>query len=111
MNREALDSQAAPIKELSDEKERELRVLEEQERLQDDAADMERRVVERCREFSDSLDDLDGWGKRAVLSAFGVQVRASKDDLLITLRVSPECTTIGRTLALLRECSHRCRWA
>lgn len=85
--------------------------LEKQQRREDDMLEVERRVLERCREFSDSLDDLDGRGKRAVLSAFGVQVRASKDDLLITLSVSPECTTIGRTLASQRGRSRRCQLA
>ena len=93
-----IESDAAAVKNLLEEKRRALSLLEEQQRREDDTLEVERRVVERCREFSDSLDDLDGQGKRAVLSAFGVQVRASKDDLLITLRVSPECTTIGRTL-------------
>ena len=87
------------MKALTDEKERALRVLEDQRKRKDDAAEVERRVVERCREFSDSLDGLDGKGKRAVLSAFGVQVQASKDDLRITLSISPECTTIGQTSA------------
>ena len=93
-----IESDAAAVKNLLEEKRRALSLLEEQQRREDDTLEVERRVVERCREFSDSLDDLDGKGKRAVLSAFGVQVQASKDNLLITLSVSPECTTIGQTL-------------
>ena len=93
-----IESDAAALRNLLEEKHRALSLLEEQQRREDDMLEVERRVLERCREFSDSLDDLDGRGKRAVLAAFGVQVRASKDDLLITLSVSPECTTIGRTL-------------
>ena len=106
-----IESDAAALRNLLEEKRRALSLLEEQQRREDDMLEVERRVLERCREFSDSLDDLDGKGKRAVLSAFGVQVRASKDDLLITLSVSPECTTIGRTLASQRGRSRRCQLA
>ena len=43
-----LEAQIGPLKALSDEKERALRVLEEQLRHKDDAAEMERRIVEQC---------------------------------------------------------------
>ena len=92
-----IESDAASVKNLLEEKRRALALLEEQQRREDDTIEVERRVIERCREFSDSLDGLDGPGKRAVLAAFGVKVQASKTDLLITLTVSPKCPTIGRT--------------
>ena len=66
-DREALDSQVAPIKALSDEKKRELHVLEEQQRQRDDLKELDRRVREVCQHVSDRLDNLDAEGRRARL--------------------------------------------
>ena len=110
-DREALDSQVAPIKALSDEKKKDLLILEEQQRHRDDSEELDRRVREVCQQVSDRLDNLDAEGRRAVYAAFGVSVQASLEELLITLTISYKCTTIGRTSASPHERSHRCRWA
>ena len=49
---EALESQIAPIKALSDEKKKALLVLEEQQRQRDDAGELDRRVREVCQNVS-----------------------------------------------------------
>ncbi len=108
---EVIEADAAAVKNLLREKREALSELEEQLRREDDALEFERRVLDRCRELAVSLDSLDDAGKRAVFGGFGVEVRASKTDLLIRLTVSPECTTIGQTWASPRERSRRCRWA
>ncbi len=99
LDREALDSQVAPIRALSEEKRKELNILVEQQRLRDESSELDRRVREVCQRVSDRLDNLDLEGRRAVYSAFGVSVKASRDDLLITLVISNKCTTIGQTSA------------
>ena len=97
LDREALDSQIAPIKDLSDGMKKELQVLEGQEWQREELSELERRVREVCQLVSDRLDRLDAEGRRAVYAAFGVSVKADLNHLLITLRVSPECTTTERT--------------
>lgn len=96
---DVLEAEAAAVKTLLGEKREALGQFEEQQRREEDALEFERRVLDRCGELAVSLDGLDEAGKRAVFAAFGVKVRASKTELLITLTVSPECTTIGQTLA------------
>ena len=95
IDQDLLDLQTGPVKALCDEKGRALRVLEEQQRLKDDAADMERRIVERCRK----LENLSFEGKRSMFAAFGLKVEATREDVSITIIVGPEFTTTGQTLA------------
>jgi hypothetical protein len=91
--------QIGPVKSLCDEKERALRILEEQQRFQDDAAEMELRIVEQCRELSRRLENLDFEGKRGVFAAFGLMVEATREGVSITVVVDPEFTTIAQTSA------------
>ena len=104
------DTQIGPVKALCDEKERALRVLEDQQRFKDDAAQMERRIAGLCRKLSRRLENLDFEGKRSLFAAFGLKVEATRDDVSITVVVDPEFTTIGQTSALPRGCSPRSRW-
>ena len=90
IDQEILESQIAPVKALCDEKERGLRVLEDQQKSKDDAAEVERRIVEMCQQFSEKLDGLDFEGKRSTMAAFGVKIEATRDDMLITLVVDPK---------------------
>ena len=99
------------MKALSDEMERALRVLEEQLRHKDDAAEMERRIVEQCEWLCRKLEHLDFEGGRSLFDAFGMKVDATREDISITLVVDPRVTTIGRTLASPRGRSRRSRWA
>ncbi len=94
-----LETQIGPVKTLCDEKEEELLLLAAQKQQNDDAEEAGRRVAEYCQAVSDKLDDLDLEGKRATLAAFGVKFEATRDDLSITIRIDPNCTTIARTLA------------
>ena len=54
---------------------------------------------EICQKVSHRLDNLDTEGRRAIYAAFGVSVQASREELLITIVVSENCTTTGQTLA------------
>ena len=110
IDEEILLSQLAPVKALSDEKRRALAELEEQESARDDAALMERRIVEVCEKVSSKLETLDFDGKRELLGAFRAKVHATRDEFRVVLEVSPELTTTGQTLASPRERSRRCRW-
>ena len=49
IDQELMERQTGPVKALCDEKERALRVLEEPQRFKDDAAEMERRIVDQCK--------------------------------------------------------------
>ena len=99
--RRILERQIGPVKALCHEKERVLRVLEQQQRFKDDAADMERRIAEQCRKLSRKLETLDFEAKRSMLGAFGLKVEATRDEASITLVVDPNFTTTEQTLALL----------
>ena len=99
VDEDLLAGQIGPLKALCDEKERDLRALEDQQRFKDDAAEVERRIVEVCREVSGKLDGLDFEGKRATLAAFGVKVQATRDEMSMTVVVDPKVTTIAQTLA------------
>ena len=99
IDQDLLELRIGPLKALCDEKERSLRVLEEQERLQDDAADMERRIVGQCLKLAERLGNLDFEGKRAMFAALGLKVEATRDDVSITVVLDPKFTTTERTLA------------
>ena len=94
-------AQLAPVKTLYDEKRRALAVLEEQRRNKDDASLVEERIVEMCQQVSAGLENLDFWGKRRVLEAFGVKVHVNRDDFRMVMEMSPEITTIGQTSGCL----------
>ena len=96
---EILESRIAPLKMLADEKERALRVLEEQQRQLDDEAEIERRIFEACQLFSERLDSLSHDEKRAILAAYGAKSEVSREELPITLEISSLRTTIAQTLA------------
>ena len=106
-----LKGQIGPLKALHDEKERALQALEDQQRHKDDAAEVERRIIEACREVSKRLDGLDFEGKRAAFAAFGVRVQATREEMSMTIVVDPSVTTIVQTWASRHEHNHRCRWA
>jgi hypothetical protein len=74
-------------------------VPEEQQRQKDDAAEAGQRIAQFCQPVHETLDDLDFDGQRATLATFGVHVEATRGVVSITVRVDPNATTIGRTLA------------
>ena len=99
MGEEFLKSRIAPLKVLYDEKRQLLRVLEEQERLRDDASLVRDRVTEYCRQLEEKLENLDFDGRRALLGVFGARVEACRDDVSMTVVLDPKFTTTGQTLA------------
>ena len=114
IDQEILESRIAPVKALYDEKRQSLRVLEEQERLRDDADLVWERMAEYCHQLEEKLEHLDFEGRRALLGVFGVRVEASRDEVSMTVVLDPkyaEFTTIERTLASPHAHSRRCRWA
>ena len=99
IDEDLLEGQIGPLKALSDEKERALQALEDQQRHKDDAGKVERRIIEACREVSKRLDGLDSEGKRATLAAFSVRVQATREEMSMTVVVDPSVTTIVQTSA------------
>ena len=98
VDQEVLETQLGPVKALCDEKEELLRLLEAQQRQNDDAADVAARLQEYCRLISEQIDRLDFDGKRAALAAFGVTVQASRQTLVVTVHIDPNVSSIGHTL-------------
>ena len=101
IDQEILSSRIAPLKALYDEKRQLVRILEEQQRLRDDAAVIRERVKEYCSQLVERLDNLDFGGRRALLGVFGVRVEASRDDVVMTVVLDPRYanfTTIAQTL-------------
>ena len=94
VDQEILEGQLAPLKVLFEEKQQALRVLEMQLQQRGDVVEMERRIVEMCSSVSEKLDELDFDGKRATLGAFGVKLVVSREELSITMVVSPEFAAI-----------------
>ena len=90
-----LMAKAGPIKALREEKQRQLRILEEQQKSKDEAAEAERRIAEYCQRFEEGLENLDIEGKRATLAAFGVRVEATPEELSTTITVDPAATTMS----------------
>ena len=99
IDEDLLEGQIGPLKAFSDEKERALQALEDQQRHKDDAAEIERRVIEACREVSNRLDGLDFEGKRATLAAFGARVQATREEMSMTIVVDPDVITTEQTSA------------
>ena len=94
-----LEGKIGPVKTLCDQKETELRELEDQQKLEADSVETEHRIRELCGEFAAKLATLDYDGKRSTLAAFGIKVEATREELLTTLVVGPKFTTIARTSA------------
>ena len=114
INQGILERQIGTVKTLCDAKRELLSTLEEQRRMRDNAAEIPDRIADYCRQLEPKLANSDFNGKRALLSAFGVRVQATRDDVTITVFFDPrldDYTTIARTWALRRVRSRRCRWA
>ena len=82
--------QIGPPNALRDEKEGALTTLEDQQRHKGDAAEVERRIVEVCRQVQEKLDNMDSKGKRPTLAAFGVKVQATREEISMTVIVEPK---------------------
>lgn len=80
----------AALKVLGDAMERLLRILEEQQRCGDDAELFESRIVELSEEIFEHLAGLDKGGMRAVMKAFDVKVKVSREEVFVRLTVDPK---------------------
>ena len=89
-----LENRIGPLNLRRDEKERELGVLEDQQNKKDDVLHAKERIAEYCRRLEEGLDNLEVEGKRATLAAFGVKVKATREDLKVTMEINPGATTI-----------------
>ena len=94
-----LERQIAPVKALYDETWRSLHSLQEQQRISDDAVDVERRIVGLCQHLATKLHSLDFNGQRALLGTFGVHVETTRDEVSLTVVLDPKFTTIEQTSA------------
>ena len=92
---DVLKAKSGPLKALREEKEGQLRILEEQQKSKDAVAAAEKRIAEYCERFQKGLDHLDIESKRATLAAFGVRVEATHEDVSITVTVDPAATTMS----------------
>ena len=101
IDQELLERQIGPVKALCDEKRQSLRVLEEQQRVRDSKWERESRVHWLCQQLAVKLESLDFDEKRALLGAFAVEVKASRDEADIKLVLDPKFTTIEQTLGCL----------
>ena len=97
IDQELLERQIGPVKALCDEKRQSLRVLEEQQHVRDSKWEREPRPLVMSA-VAVKLDSLDFDEKRALLGAFAVEVKASRDEADIKLVLDPKFTTIEQTL-------------
>ena len=91
---ETLKNRATQVQATLERKRRSLKALEEQQKAKDDAAMAEERITAYCQQFRENLAELDAEGKRALFSAFGVMVVATRDDLQVRITVNPDATVM-----------------
>ena len=84
-----LERLIAPVKRLYDERRQELALLMEQQKMQKESADMEEVIRDCCGRIAEKLDNASFQEKRAVFSAFGVQVEATVRELVVKMTVDP----------------------
>ncbi len=106
-----IESDAAALRNLLEEKHRALSLLEEQQHGEDDMLEVERRIVGQCLKLAERLGALDFEGKRAMFAALGLKVEATREDVSVTVVLDPKFTTTERTLASQHGRSRRCQWA
>lgn len=94
IDQEILERQISPVKLLCDEREKTLRSLEEQQAKKEDIVQAEERIKEYCERVAKKLDDADFDAKRSAMTAFGVNVEATRTELSVTMAVDPSATTI-----------------
>ena len=95
IDQDILLGESASLRLLCGEKEQALRALEEQQRNKEAAAEADDRIREFCERISERLKNLDFDGKRAVLSALGVKVTVTKQNISITVVVDPSVTAMS----------------
>ena len=95
IDEDILEHRISPLKLMRTEKEQALGALKEQQRNVDAASVVKEQIEEYCRRISESLDDLDFEGKRAVMAAMGVRGEVTEESLSITMVVDPSVTTVS----------------
>ena len=86
---EILESQMTKLILLREDLRLKLKELVEQERLVEEASEIEGRIRSHCERLREGVDDLDFNGKRQVLAALGIQVYATKEDWWMTGVIDP----------------------
>ena len=110
INQRVYEKLAAGINNASDQVERELALLVEQKGVVEDWDGLEEGIRVAFLRYADSLDELDDDGMNRLMNLLKVQLTATHGRVLVTGMVDPALFTIGRTSALLRVRSRRCRW-
>jgi len=87
--REVLHGRMAKLNLRRDELQLKLKELNEQERLVEEASEIEGRIRAYCERLREGLDELDFNGKRQVLAALGVRVYATKAEWWMTGVIDP----------------------
>ena len=82
--REVLHGRMAKLNLRRDELQLKLKELNEQERLVEEASEIEGRIRAYCERLREGLDELDFNGKRQVLAALGVRAYAIKEEWWMT---------------------------
>ena len=73
-----------------------LRELQEQEKKEEEAQGVGNRLTEFCREVAEALDGLtDIDEKRAAMAAFGLRVKATRQELTVAMTVDPSAMING----------------
>ena len=91
IDQEMYESLLAPVNHLLAQLEKDIAVLKEQEKVEEERDQFGEWVRAALSKYSDSLDDFED--KRATFSAFGVKVQATRDEMSITVVVDPKVTT------------------
>ena len=86
---EVLESQMTKLILLRENLRSKLKELVEQERLVEEASEIEGRIRAHCERLLEGVDELDLNGKRQVLGALGIQVYATKEDWWMTGVIDP----------------------
>ena len=110
IDQEMLEALIAPITNLRLQHEQEIELLLEQRALGESLDELEEHVRAMFDHYSNGLDSLDPEGRHRLLRLLDVRLTAGRGQVLVTGVLDPSLFTTGRTLALPRERSRRCRW-
>ena len=99
INQDMFENLIRPINNLEDGYLRELELLEKQQRLNEDAVEVESRIRACFERFAEAVDNLDSDGVRALLRRFKIRIVGTKERMVVMGVVDPHhhWTYIGIT--------------
>ena len=106
INQDMFENLIRPINNLEDGYLRELELLEKQQRLNEDAVEVESRIRACFERFAEAVDNLDSDGVRALLRRFKIRIVGTKERMVVMGVVDPRVFTTGHTSASRR--AHSC---